>query len=134
MAHSVQRVGSRAQLFNDLDLIAVVSLLDREVASAASGYAELGPLLARWRRALAGYGPGTIDLGLTQLSETEQAHLVPLLDAVYERLSLFGAVPASLLQASNQAPGVHFNDFPAAIIKTSIGKLRDLLTCDREEK
>jgi hypothetical protein len=124
----MQQIGERVEPFNDLDLIAVLSLLDREVVSRPDEYLELRPLLSEWKRDLVTYGPGTIDLKLDAVSHRGRAQLRSLLASVGDRVEQFGnSVPASVLTERLQVPGVRFNDYPVSVLRTVVNALRKLL-------
>lgn len=130
MATSIQVIGDRAESVNDLDLIALICLLEQEVESSPNVYETVAPLVARWQRDLANYGPGVIDLNLDGLvsSLNARAELVALLKAVDEKIrSSKKPVPASVLNARCSAPGITFHDYPLTNLTAAIGRLQALL-------
>jgi hypothetical protein len=131
MAHSIQSIGTARQVFNDLDLIAFVCLAELEMLSQQSRtYSALRPIVAEWKRALATYAPGTIDLNLRQVVESGPARseFVQLLTAIGCTLERFGkAVSAPILNDRCPAPGVRFNEYPTQFLRAAIDGLRALI-------
>src|SRR5687767_14578526 len=109
MAHSIQVVHDKVRIFDDGDLLAVVSLIELALESRPTDDTALRDLVSSWQRALEGYGPGTINLRLdTVVSSPElREQLRSLLGEVKDDLDRLGAsVPASLLNAHCRVEGV----------------------------
>jgi hypothetical protein len=127
MGHSIQVIGNRAENFHDLDLIALIGLMSEGVQRHPERFREISPFVGEWVRALAGYGPGVIDLDLNAVvsSESVAKELETLLSEVADRIRGLGpAIPASLLNANCRAPGVMFADFPAASLLAALDTFR----------
>ncbi len=133
MAHSIQVFDDRAEIFNDSDLLALVCLLGLELDSSGDSYPAAASVVARWQSALAGYGPGTIELGLGGIvaSAEEREELVQLLELVDRRVGSYGdTVPALLLNGRCSVPGVIFRDYPGSILAAAIHRLIQVLSED----
>lgn len=130
MSTSFQVFGDRVEAFNDLDLIALVYLASRRVASEPDRYLAFAPMLADWILGIAVSGPGTIDLNLNNLiaPDTTRCELIALLTRIGEELSQFGdSVPASVLNKQQVAPNVKFHDYPVTLLSTALRALKSLL-------
>jgi hypothetical protein len=127
MAHSIQAFGGRSATFNDLDLLAVVSLLMAECEQ--SRYEELGSVVGSWQDALRGYGPGVVDLDLDAISPTAKFELIAALAAIEIVVARSTFVRGSILDARCNAPGVKFADqYPTHYVLKAIEALRSLLS------
>lgn len=130
MAHSIQTLKGRAESFNDLDLIAVLGLIEREVSRRPAEYEALRPRAAQWKRDLGGYGPGTIDLCLDEsaLSDQAQRDLRAVLSRLDDQLEQMGPkISAIVLNEVSGAPGVTFQDYPTSLLKDAVARLRALI-------
>jgi hypothetical protein len=130
MAHSIQTIGEKSEIFKDADLIALVCLLNLEATSNPGEYPALNPVIAQWMREIAASGPGTIDLKLDELPTggREKSEMRALLAAIERNIALFGnAVPAAILNEQCPLPGITFNDFKTSFVKDAVDKLRGLL-------
>jgi hypothetical protein len=131
MATSIQTVGNRTEIFNDLDLLAVLALLNEAATQRREECPSLEPFVKRWHENCVGYGPGTLDLGLEEVVANNAARktLDQLLLVVERRLCGLGrTVPASLLAAWCKAPGIAFKDYPAEHVRSAMTRIRALLT------
>jgi len=131
MANSIQVSGGSVEVFNDLDLIAIICLLDLEVESQPGRHAAGATILSKWKRDLEGYGPGTIDLKISEMgsSDAAKSDLVSLLTAISEKADLYGkTVPAAVLNERCAPQGIKFYDFPVPLIKAAIARLKGLLS------
>lgn len=131
MATSIQVIGDNGQAFKDLDLIAAVCLLERRLDATQIPEPKVQALVTRWQDALTGYGPGTIDLGLDDLSSDAElcAQLSLLLSTLRGEILSYGSVvPAALLNESNRAPGVTFYDYPVARLVVALERLAEMLS------
>jgi hypothetical protein len=130
MASSIQSYRERTSSFKDLDLIAILILLESELERDRTAL-QLGPVFAEWHKALDGYGPGTIDLRLNDLLSSEEMRqaMLALLDAVDARLRAFDkTVPAWILNGRWSVPDVIFLDYSAAKLSVASSALREMLT------
>jgi hypothetical protein len=130
MATSIFIVGNRHQMFKDLDLIAIVCLLEDKVQSTRPNYDAMLSWISQWQEDLRYYGPGTIDLQLEQLMAVPEAgvQLISLLSAVHDDLRQSGGtVPAPVLQNRCKAPGIIFRDYPVDLLMSAIERLMILL-------
>lgn len=131
MANSIQVSGGSAEVFNDLDLIAIICLLDLEVESWPGRYAAGATILSEWKRDLEGYGPGTIDLKISEIgsSDAAKSDLICLLTAISEKADKYGkTIPAAVLNERCAPQGVKFHDFSVPLIKEAIARLKALLS------
>ncbi len=130
MAHSIQAVGDRAEIINDLDVLALIGMLINSAGELPECYPLLGPFIRGWREQCIYYGPGLIDLNLEGLAAIEPARsqFVELLAAVEKQLAAHGeTIPASRL-VSSEAIGVTLGDYPTAMIKITAERIRTLMT------
>ena len=131
MATSIQAIGERAEVLNDLDLLVLIALLNEVGHVAREQLESLQSFFDSWRENCVGYGPGTIDLDLEGISASENAKsdFEQLLKAVENRLEEFGeTIPAKVLTRWCEAPGVTFNDYPTTTIKTTVERIRALMS------
>lgn len=127
MATSIQVVGGSPHFFKDLDLLAVLSLLDR-VLGQEEASPSMKQVMARWKEDLSGYGPGIIDLRIGEMDVASKADLTQLLDLVQREAQAYGnRVPASVLGAHCAAQGVRFFDYPTDLIVQTAARLQGLL-------
>ena len=64
MGTSFQRFADRVEPFNDLDLVALICLMERALEANANEFVMIKPFVTQWQRGLESYGPGTIALKL----------------------------------------------------------------------
>jgi hypothetical protein len=133
MGTTIQYVLDKRIFVKDLDLIALVSLMEDicligdeitpEYLKQASGIVET------WQVDLAGSGPGTANLRLEQLvTSGMKDSLLVLLAAVEQRLDTYGEkVPISILSKHCRVWGIEFYGYPAESLKETISKIRQLL-------
>ena len=129
MATSIQTIGDRAEVVNDLDLLALLAILKDTATQTRDRYSSLQPFMECWEENCVGYGPGTLDLRLEDIAADQitKSELEHLLMGVEGKLSGFGkTVPTSLLSRC-RAPGVTFNDYPTSKIKLTIERIRSLM-------
>jgi hypothetical protein len=127
MGYSIQSIGHVKQSFNDLDLVALVGLMSEIVQLSPEDFCFVSPLVAEWERALIGYGPGVIDMNLDEVvsSESVSREFGALLSRTANRIRDLGpSVPATLLNARCQAPGVKFAEFPSSLLLEALEQLR----------
>jgi hypothetical protein len=130
MAHSIQVVGDRHEVFEDMDLLVVLGLLLEELSERPERYARLARLRDVWTECRTGFGPGTIDLELDEVAAhpASKNELLDLLAATEGRLSSYDAViPGHVLNAQCGVRGVYFNDFPTDRVAESIQRLVQML-------
>ncbi len=129
MAHSIQVLHGRHEIFNDWDLFVIVSLGGELVKASPNQYSAIASPVSRWQNEAPGYGPGCIDLGLEQLDPVGARGLIKLLDAIDERAATYGdRIPATTLQPICRFHGVRFNDYPVSSLRDATEKLRRLLS------
>lgn len=130
MASSIQVVAGRAEIFHDLDLLALMSLVQAEIGDTIDAYPLLVSVRTAWLESLVGYGPGAIDLGLEQLAADSRAvgQFQEVLARVRSRLLRFGdAVPDVLLMKHCRSPGVFFSNYSTSMLVTALDRLDALL-------
>jgi hypothetical protein len=130
MTTSIQAIGERAEILNDLDVLALIALLNQVGHEDREKFKSLQPFFDAWQENCVGYGPGTIDLDLQGISASENAksELEHLLKIVENKLGEFSEmIPAKVLTVWCKAPGVKFSDYPKMKIKTTIKKIRALM-------
>ena len=131
MTTSIQAIGDRAEILNDLDLLALIALLNEVRYETREQLKSLQPFFDIWHGNCIGYGPGTLDLDLEGISANENAasELEQLLKTVDNKLGDFGdAVPAKVLATWCDAPGVTFTNYSTTKIKTTIERIRVLMS------
>ena len=135
MAHSIQVIGTTSQVFNDLDLIALLCLMLDEVRRHPEEFSTIAPTVRGWSASLADYGPGVIELDLASLasSHVERNELEALLSLVERTARRFGSIPASFLNTESCAPGIEFSDYQSDLVSRTVEKLRMLLSAGRVE-
>ena len=127
MAHSIQTVGDKAEVFNDLDLLVLVSLMTEELEHSADDYPLLITLASSWQACHSHYAPGMIDLDLDRAIATGDAReqFERLLAAVEQKVErIDDLIPAGELNSRLRVPGVTFNDYRPALLITAINKMR----------
>ena len=130
MAHSIQTLGDRTAVLNDLDLIAIIGLMVDEVKESPDRFPVINRVVLQWAASLRGYGPGTIELNLEAIAGSPEAlsELKMLLSSVNDRVrSLGDRVPAPLLNHGLPAPGVTLSDYDSQFLIQAMDKLRQLL-------
>lgn len=133
MATSIQVVHGRSQLFNDLDVIALICLMTERVASVETSYVQLNSFITEWNEALMNYGPGTIDLKFDELVASSAAfhQFTSLIDNIYDEMKRIDMhVLTSTLNARCRAPGVHFANYRGGLLTRMIDEVRSLLQYD----
>lgn len=131
MAHTILEVGGRVEIIEDLDLLALLSLLLDKVQRESAKYSTLRGFLSDWRTGIALYGPGTMDLELEGIVESALARreLEALLLEVMNSLEQFGdTIPGSLLSNLCMAPGVEFVDYSTEMLRNTISRFQRLVT------
>lgn len=73
MAHSIQVIGEKSVVLNDLDLLLLLRMMVDSVDSGAYQDTGLQQISARWRQCWETYGPGTIDLELAEISSNNSS-------------------------------------------------------------
>lgn len=130
MAHSIQVVGGKHEIFDDGDLIAVICLMGQALESHPNEYGGLRQPVTEWQENLKTYGPGTIELSLESLVSSADVvgQLLAFLEVVEDEIERFGkTVPALVLNERSRAPGVTFNDYPTALLARTVVRLRALV-------
>jgi hypothetical protein len=130
MATSIQIARDRYTAINDLDLLALISMLNFYHSTRPSCRTCLNEWIYKWNTSCTCYAPGTLDLDLEVLVEDESTRIdfLTVLSYVEGKLhDLGGHVPARLLQQHSTARGVVFNDFPVACIVHAISQVRTLI-------
>jgi hypothetical protein len=126
MAHSIQTLGGSSTSLDDLDLLAVVSLLAEE--SERPQYMALRSAVRAWQAELVGYGPGVIDLKLEALAPAARHELTTALSILETTLGATGFTSGAVLNGRCTAPGVTFNnDYPVVPLLKAITALRGLV-------
>lgn len=129
MATSIQTIGDRAEVMHDLDLLALLVLLNDTATQAPDRYPSLHPFFQSWEENCIGYGPGMLDLRLEDIvaHRVAKSQLEQLLIDAEHKLSGFGEmIPASLLAAC-KAPGVTLNAYSSSNLKSTIERIRSLM-------
>lgn len=129
MATSILTIGDRAEVVNELDLLALLFLLIDSATQARERYSTLMPFIERWEKNCVGYGPGTLDLQLEDIVDDQEteSELALLLKDVEGKLSSYReTIPASLL-SSCKAHGVTFKDYPISNVNSTIERIRTLI-------
>jgi hypothetical protein len=130
MAASMQIVRERVKMFKDLDLIALICLMDIEHEGNKNKYDAFSSQFDQWKMNIKNSGPGTIDLELDSIAPSSSSHnqLLLMLDAVRDRLTSYQeTVPATVLQERCPVEGVKFVDYPVMFLVDTIASLRELL-------
>lgn len=133
MAHSIQTVGTEAEIFNDFDLIALICLMADEVRGHPEEFPTIAPLVDEWSASLAAYGPGLIELRLDAIASSARAmdEFSVLLSSVEVRIRRCGTVPASFLNTRCDAPGIEFSDYSGDFLLQAVGRLQKLVSAPR---
>ena len=130
MAHSIQTVLTRQELFDDLDLIVVMQLMLREFERNKRTFSGIEQVVLGWRQELTTSGPGTIDLRLDQALDHEEGigEMARLIDVAQQGLSRFGdVIPAQILNTEYETPSVLFYDFATVRVVETLNKIRRLI-------
>ena len=117
-------------MFKDLDLIALVCLMDIERENNKGIYDSFSSQFDQWKMNIKNSGPGTIDLELDSITPLSSSYnqLLLMLDAVRDRLTSYQEkVPAAVIQERCPAEGVKFMDYPVTFLVNTIAGLRELL-------
>jgi hypothetical protein len=90
MAHNIQKYRGKMELFNDLDMLVVMSFAIK-IASESRRFEKLDGLINEWSAEIPRTGPGVIDLNLDKLIETnsQRAELKLLLNAISQHFSQY---------------------------------------------
>lgn len=128
MGHSIQKYRGGRAIFNDLDLIVLIQLIEEASREEEAGVQAIA---AFWAEGLGAYGPGLIWLELDSLL-SEEAHrsgMIRCLQAVQRRVESFGdLVPGKMLNDRALVSDVVFNDqFPARFIHEAAARLLQLI-------
>jgi hypothetical protein len=130
MAWSIQVVAGKSEVLHDLDILALLSLIQTEIDSNIDGYSALASFESAWRESLETYGPGTLELDLERLSSDPQgvAQFRHLLSKVRSRLVSFGElVPAVAITTGRRNHGVRFSDYKTSMLVAALDQLETLL-------
>ncbi|MBV8224672.1 MAG: hypothetical protein JO232_05730 [Verrucomicrobia bacterium] len=129
MATSIQEFKGKTLMLNDLDLILVVVIILRLISKTPESVG-LEHVAEHWKRALASYGPGVLDLELDKLmgAPGDVSSLSTLLSRIEAELAPYGGiVPASVLNDLVFMPGIKFADYQVQRIVTAGRLLREVL-------
>ena len=141
MAHSIQVIGDKVAILNDLDLLMFLGFMLAELAEHAERYPALQAAAVMWSQCRATSAPGTIDLHLEEVMNHAAArtHFEDLLRTVELQLDRFGDIVPKSHVESLQAqwpiaelkpgvPDVVFNpNYPTVRVKDVIAQLRGLI-------
>jgi hypothetical protein len=130
MATSIQISTGRAEAFNDLDLLVLLHLMIQHASSGPSETPATSEIVSRLKAICEGYGPGSIDLHLNELSSNEvfrKAYL-DTLRTTMEHLGCVGAVyPAKTIMKDWLTGGVKVNDYSVDLIRATGQRVSRLL-------
>lgn len=130
MTTSIQVVRGKVKMLNDHDLMALVCLIDLELANNEQRYSGLSAQAAIWKRCVELSGPGTIDLELEKLTpDSEMAtQFVAMLCDIEVRLKSYQqVVPADLLQARLPSSVIKFANYPVDRLLATVNEIRELI-------
>jgi hypothetical protein len=136
MAHSIQVIGDRSEIFNDLDLLALLILMNEELESNPRTYPLLVSIAGHWRDCCEIYTPGAIELNLEQLVSSEDARqqFETLLSTVSQKLERSGdTIPAIELNSRMRVPNATFFDYPTSLLLATIKKINRLLELNKNK-
>jgi hypothetical protein len=131
MGHSIQMFRNRSAIINDVELVALICIMEDEADARSTMFPTIRPAVMRWCASLAAYGPGLIEMDLDALLSSAQCEreFLSLLSCVEERLRLFGEkVPKSLLYRCC-VPGIKFDsDYDSRFVSEAIAMLKKLVS------
>lgn len=119
MGHSVQLVGDRHSIFNDLDLMLVLLIMAERVQTHQPRFANLLPHAADWARSVEQRAPGVIQPGLeTIIHDPEAVEQLPsLLTEVESMVRAFGdSIRIEVQKARWPLPGASL-DKPVPVLR-----------------
>ena len=118
-------------VFNDLDLLVLLTLMTKELNNNGAEYPLLMTFGGIWQRCLSDYAPGVIDLGLDRAVSgwQEREQLNKILLVVEQKLKGFGdVIDAQVLNSLAHVPGVLFHDYRTALLVSALENLKLLIT------
>ncbi len=130
MAHSIQSVGMQSEVFNDLDLLVILCLLEETAQRQPSVDSAIQRVRQHWVDCRQLYAPGTIDLCLTELAGAPggNAAFLSLLGEVESELGRFGnKIAAEILNTRCHVRGVRFHDYDVRFLQGALTRLRNLM-------
>ncbi len=130
MAHSIQVIGEKSVVLNDLDLLLLPRMMVDSLDSGAYQDTGLQEISARWRRCWETYGPGTIDLELAEISSRNSSK-AKFLDLTRD-MEIFLRVQPPILERAmlNQRwriKGVEFADYEVDRLIVALEKIQLLI-------
>jgi len=130
MAHSIQVVGEKNEIFDDGDLLILLRMMTEEVEKNTGTYGRLKPFAARWKDDCDYYTLGAIEIDLDTLVEEPMAksELLELLSVVEQRIGNFGdQIPAEILNKRWHVPTIYFGDCQTHYLVSAVEKIRTLV-------
>ena len=130
MAVSVQLVGRKAEVLNDLDLLILLRMMAEEVRSKPGRYSSLRQIADHWESCWEQYGPGTLNLELEKvaLDSQKKADCLDLFARIGRKLCLLEAtLPADRVNRRWGVKGIKFFDYQTDQLRVALDKLRALI-------
>ena len=129
MSWSIQQSGDRSDMLNDGALVALICLLEDEVARTPDGFAALRVVIEGWQVGIAKSGPGTIDLRLDETlpTRTERTELAALLQVVEQSLAGSPTISGASLNRRVRDGSTFHEEYPASHVVEAMNQLRKLL-------
>lgn len=129
MAHSIQVIGEKSVVLNDLDLLLLLRMMVDSVDSGAYQDTGLQQICARWRQCWETYGPGTIDLELAEIS-SHNSSKAKFLDLTRDIEKFLRAQPPilerSIINQRWRIKGIEFADYEVDRLIVAIEKIHAL--------
>ena len=128
MAHSIQEYGGRSEIMNDLDIAMIGTVIINIVEQ--SKRKDFSPMIEFWKSCFDAYGPGTIDLHISDFitNETMREKLSSLLEQAAEIISAHPVFSMSdINKISYQPKFASFKNYPTAVLLQAVDQLKHLI-------
>ncbi len=130
MATSIQVVGDKAAVLDDMDLLLLLRIMVERVHSNCDRFPTLQSMAVHWESSWEDSGPGTLDLDLASLARnnSQTTEFLSIVHETERTLREFGDVlPAAIVNRRWNVRGVKFHDYPINRLNKTLEELRRLL-------